>query len=114
MLAAYERAGASVSGAAELLGVSTPTWRRRVIAHKLDKQLQRIRKRMLRAGTARSLPGGWSKLSDADVLEIRRAWHAGEKTQQQLAAEYGVTKLTILKTVHGRRKTAAERAAEAR
>lgn len=41
----------------------------------------------------------WSKLTEADVLNIRRTW-ANNKSAKELAAMYGVSRVTIEKVVN--------------
>jgi DNA-binding NarL/FixJ family response regulator len=43
-----------------------------------------------------------SRISDADALEIRRAYAAGEGMQQQLAVRFGVTQQAISRIVTGK------------
>lgn len=49
----------------------------------------------------RGVNSGHSKLSKGDVSDIREAYAAGGKTQQQLASTYGVHQMTISKLIRG-------------
>lgn len=44
----------------------------------------------------------WRKINGADVLEMRRAYAAGEATFEQLAKRYGVSGAHVCATVRGR------------